>query len=399
MAGATNRAFKAAGLPKATRAEIRVERGGGLTVRSAIQHAQAHGLPLGKAKAGNLTGWDKAAAGVKVTPQAEDRQYSQMRAAAAQIRAAGKPAAGHVHVNRGGQITSEKEVHSRGPFAVHREGEGFAVTHKPTGMSMAKTKTEATAREIVNGMGESGQRISDRMMAGDAKAATVFARYARAQGSKGQRLAAAHRAKVIEAAKRHQSAQREQLIAQNAATAKANAANRQAAAEYWKPSAPAAKAAPGVGPFTVAHPPPSANRAAPTALGRTPSTGMSNAAQTAVAERNIRGAIRGKIKFVRAADASVRAARSAARSELTPAVKAEFGVVGKRGSIKNATSSARRASALEERIDKHPAVIAAEQKARRLRASLNASLSRRNEVATSRATKARLERAGQQRLF
>jgi hypothetical protein len=69
MAGATNRALKAAGLPKATQAQIRVARGAGLTVQSAIQHAQAHGLPLGKAKtAGELTGWQKAAAGVKATP-------------------------------------------------------------------------------------------------------------------------------------------------------------------------------------------------------------------------------------------------------------------------------------------------------------------------------------------
>ncbi len=69
MAGATNRALKAAGLPKATQNTIRVARGAGLTVQSAIQHAQAHGLPLGKAKtAGELTGWQKAAAGVKATP-------------------------------------------------------------------------------------------------------------------------------------------------------------------------------------------------------------------------------------------------------------------------------------------------------------------------------------------
>lgn len=70
MAGATNRALKAAGLPKATQNTIRVARGAGLTVQSAIQHAQAHGLPLGKAAkhAQPLTGWDKAAAGVTPPP-------------------------------------------------------------------------------------------------------------------------------------------------------------------------------------------------------------------------------------------------------------------------------------------------------------------------------------------
>ena len=68
MAGATNRAMKAAGLPKATQEKIRVARGAGLTVQSAIQHAQAHGLPLGKAAkhVGELSGWQKAAAGAKV---------------------------------------------------------------------------------------------------------------------------------------------------------------------------------------------------------------------------------------------------------------------------------------------------------------------------------------------
>lgn len=66
MAGANNRALKAAGLPRATQEKIRVARGAGLTVQSAIQHAQAHGLPLGKAKGGELSGWQRAAAGAKV---------------------------------------------------------------------------------------------------------------------------------------------------------------------------------------------------------------------------------------------------------------------------------------------------------------------------------------------
>lgn len=68
MAGANNRALKAAGIPKATIKTVRVARGSGLSVQSAIQHAQAHGLPMGKAKSGDLTGWQKAAAGVKATP-------------------------------------------------------------------------------------------------------------------------------------------------------------------------------------------------------------------------------------------------------------------------------------------------------------------------------------------
>ncbi len=71
MAGATNRAMKAAGLPRKTQETVRVALGAGMTVQSAIRHAQAHGLPLGKAKGGAVTGWDKAAAGA--TTPAEHR--------------------------------------------------------------------------------------------------------------------------------------------------------------------------------------------------------------------------------------------------------------------------------------------------------------------------------------
>ena len=64
MAGANNKAMKAAGLPKKTQDTVRVALGAGMTVQSAIRHAQAHGLPLGKAKtAGELSGWQRAAAG------------------------------------------------------------------------------------------------------------------------------------------------------------------------------------------------------------------------------------------------------------------------------------------------------------------------------------------------
>lgn len=70
MAGATNKAMKAAGLPARTIERVRVARGAGMTVRSAIQRAQAHEMPLGRAgkNAAALTGWEKAAAGVKSEP-------------------------------------------------------------------------------------------------------------------------------------------------------------------------------------------------------------------------------------------------------------------------------------------------------------------------------------------
>ena len=49
MAGATNRAMKAAGVPKATIATLRVEHGGHLSLRSAISIAHERGLDTGKA--------------------------------------------------------------------------------------------------------------------------------------------------------------------------------------------------------------------------------------------------------------------------------------------------------------------------------------------------------------
>lgn len=79
MAGATNRAMKAAGLPRKTQETVRVALGAGVTIQSAIRHAQAHGLPLGKAKGGNVTGWDKAAAGA--TTPAEHRAAHEASAA------------------------------------------------------------------------------------------------------------------------------------------------------------------------------------------------------------------------------------------------------------------------------------------------------------------------------
>jgi len=71
--------MKAAGLPRKTQETVRVALGAGMTVQSAIRHAQAHGLPLGKAKGGNVTGWDKAAAGA--TTPAEHRAAHEAHAA------------------------------------------------------------------------------------------------------------------------------------------------------------------------------------------------------------------------------------------------------------------------------------------------------------------------------
>ena len=104
MAGANNKAMKSAGLPKKTMDTARVALGAGMTVQSAIRHAQAHGLPLGKAAkhAGELTGWQKAAAG-GVSP-AEKAAASAAREAyvAGQAR---KAALGAAMAKRQGNLT------------------------------------------------------------------------------------------------------------------------------------------------------------------------------------------------------------------------------------------------------------------------------------------------------
>jgi hypothetical protein len=295
-----------------------------------------------------------------------------MRDAAAQVRAAGKPEAGHVLVNRGGQVTSEKEVHSRGPFSVHREGDGFAITHKPTGMAMARTKSEATARDIVNGMGDRGGHLSDRMMAGDERASRILARYVQAQGSKGKRLAAAHMAKAIEAAKDR----RTQLARQNEETARSNAANRKAAEEYWKPAAPRAAPAPKASPFTVAQPP-AARATAPTR------------APTATASRTAYQ--RGDAN----ANAAVAAMRKDIRTKVDEVRSMESHVANLRRyrARLHATRKPKQEQMVRESLKEFEPKLATKRR------ELSAALAARDRVATSRATKSRLERAGQGSLF
>lgn len=372
MAGATNKAMKAAGLPAKSIETVRVARGSGLSVQSAIQHAQAHGLPMGKAKGGELTGWQRAAAGVKTAPQ-ERSAASRMLDAAAQVRAAGKPEAGHVLVNRGGQVTSEKEVHSRGPFSVHREGDGFAITHKPTGMAMARTKSEATARDIVNGIGDRGERLSDRMMGGDERASRVLARYVQAQGSKGKRLAAAHMAKALESAKDR----RAQLVRQNEETARSNAANRKAAEEYWKPAAQrSAPATPKASPFTVAQP--------PAARATVPSRAPTAPASRATYQRGEAGA-----------NAAVAAMRKDIRAKVDEVRTLESHVANlhRYRAKLHAQRKPKQEQMVRESVKEFEPKLAAKRR------ELSAALAARDRVATSRAAKSRLERAGQGSLF
>ena len=62
MAGATNRAFKAAGIPKAAIKELRVTGGRGLTLRSAIGLASERGIAIGDKAKAHLAARDRKAA-------------------------------------------------------------------------------------------------------------------------------------------------------------------------------------------------------------------------------------------------------------------------------------------------------------------------------------------------
>lgn len=118
MAGANNKAMKAAGLPKKTQDTVRVALGAGMTVQSAIRHAQAHGLPLGKAKtAGELTGWQRAAAG-GVSP-AEKAAASAAREAYV-AGAARKAALGAAMTKRQGNLTRAIGAAGKGALAARK---------------------------------------------------------------------------------------------------------------------------------------------------------------------------------------------------------------------------------------------------------------------------------------
>jgi hypothetical protein len=109
MAGATNRALKAAGIPKATIQTLRVESGGRLSLRSAIGMAHERKLPVGKAvehmakrdarqassKEGQAAAGDfraKAAAAMKAA--GERKAAAESRRAALQAASAGRAALG-----------------------------------------------------------------------------------------------------------------------------------------------------------------------------------------------------------------------------------------------------------------------------------------------------------------
>lgn len=116
MAGATNKAMKAAGLPTKTIQTVRVARGSGLNVQSAIQHAQAHGLPLGRAgkDAAALTGWQKAAAGVKPTPQ--ERKAALVRPGVERMQAS-KANVATLREQRDARRENMKRMRKRADFA------------------------------------------------------------------------------------------------------------------------------------------------------------------------------------------------------------------------------------------------------------------------------------------
>lgn len=93
MAGATNRAMKAAGIPKATQNVIRVNSGGAHTLKSAIAVAAAHGAPVPDKVHAHIAARD-AKAGAKTAKSAATAENAAKRAEARAVYERGNVASG-----------------------------------------------------------------------------------------------------------------------------------------------------------------------------------------------------------------------------------------------------------------------------------------------------------------
>lgn len=93
MAGATNRAMKAAGIPRATQNVIRVNSGGAHTLKSAIAVAAAHGAPVPDKVHAHIAARD-AKAGAKTAKSAAAAENAAKRAEARAVYERGNASSG-----------------------------------------------------------------------------------------------------------------------------------------------------------------------------------------------------------------------------------------------------------------------------------------------------------------
>ena len=110
MAGATNRAMKAAGVPKASIGTIRVNSGGAHTLKSAIAVAAAHGAPVPDKVHAHIAARD-AKAGAKTAKSAATAENAAKRAEARAVYERGNASSGEKLAAMRGeirQLVSEK---------------------------------------------------------------------------------------------------------------------------------------------------------------------------------------------------------------------------------------------------------------------------------------------------
>ena len=115
MAGATNRAMKAAGIPKATQNVIRVNSGGAHTLKSAIAVAAAHGAPVPDKVHAHIAARD-AKAGAKTAKSAAAAENAAKRAEARAVYERGNAGSGDKLAAMRGeirQLVSEKRQADR----------------------------------------------------------------------------------------------------------------------------------------------------------------------------------------------------------------------------------------------------------------------------------------------
>ncbi len=115
MAGATNRAMKAAGVPKATQNVIRVNGSRGMTLKSAIAVATAHGAPVPDKVHAHIAARD-AKAGAKTAKSAATAENAAKRAEARAVYERGNAASGDKLAAMRGeirQLVSEKRQADR----------------------------------------------------------------------------------------------------------------------------------------------------------------------------------------------------------------------------------------------------------------------------------------------
>ena len=208
MAGATNRSLKSAGFKPAAIKVIRSTGGRGLSLRSAIGHAQQHGLAV-PAKAVDRAGTGGAPEGWKRAARGEPTKPAQS-AAAAEAQAKAKQEARAIY-ERGNAA-------SGGKLAEMRSNIREAVTRVRQAEQRLRDVESSARREVVQRIGQpkKGPKARQNQLAHDRAVASAMARRPELSAATAERNAA--------------KTQLQGLLASRNATATSRAKTRQAEA-------------------------------------------------------------------------------------------------------------------------------------------------------------------------